>query len=589
MERCVVFLPSGTKIDATVGETILEAARRAGLALESPCGGHGTCGKCQVQLQQPDGTWRTVIGCQTVVEGTMTVRLPQNRGEHTVILTSGQNRRAEVMPHLQALCVTLKEASPELPESLWDRLREAVALETGWIPETPAPEILSDLWRNVEAGGGSVWVVCMEHKILTVLQDAPPLYCAAVDIGTTTLALYLLDSKTGDVLAVKSALNPQKQYGADVISRIQSAQNDGLAALTAVVRGQVDRLLEEAAGEAGIRPEEIALLAVVGNTCMHHLYLGIRPDSLADPPYTPVIRDALNLPAAGKAAIAPWGRILVLPNIAGFVGADTVSCILSTRLDQQERCTLLLDIGTNGEMVLGNRDRMISCSTAAGPAMEGAKIRCGMRGADGAMDHIWLEEDRLCWSVIGGGEPQGICGSGLLDAVAVLLEMGVLLPNGRFQKPERITHPAAAGRLRTLDGQQCFVFREDGERMVYLCQKDVRELQLAKGAIAAGISLMSARLGIEIREIEQVWIAGAFGTYIRPHSACALGLLPTILEERVQAVGNAAGDGAREAALSRERFARAEALKNQVEFLELATVPEFQPCFLQNLNFPSNV
>lgn len=586
MVHTVTFLPSGATQAVPDGTTLLEAARLAGLSPDAPCGGHGTCGKCTIRLLR-QGAWQTALACQTLVDQDLTVSLP-NAAAGEVILTSGQGKRWPVASHLQQISLTMQPATAARPTALWDRLSEALADSLNFCPEPPVSLSVTDsLWQS-QKKGSTVWAVLLGQQVLHVSPVPLPLYCAAVDIGTTTLAAYVMNGQTGDLLAVASAMNPQREYGADVISRIQYAMDVGLDALTRSVRTAVDGLLAQASEELGISPTDIALLCVAGNTCMHHLYLGIQPDALADPPYMPVLRDALILPAEGLAAIAPWGRVLALPNIAGFVGADTVGCVLSTGLDQQEALTLLLDIGTNGEMVLGNRDRMVACSTAAGPALEGAKIHCGMRGAAGAIDHVWLEDGALAYSVIGGGAPQGICGSGLLDAVAVLLETGVLTPDGRFQDPKEVAHPAAAGRLGTLDRQKCFYFINEGQTQVLLCQKDIRELQLAKGAIAAGIGLMAARLGVDVSEIQQVWIAGAFGTFIRPKSACAIGMLPSVLESRITAVGNAAGEGAKAAALSRDVFAHASAVKDRIEFLELASLPDFQDCFVDNLGFPGD-
>lgn len=387
-------------------------------------------------------------------------------------------------------------------------------------------------------------------------------YTMAFDVGTTTIAGYLMDGSDGRELAAVSAPNPQREFGADVITRIQYALGGEAGKLRQAVLDALASLVCQATDRAGISPEEISRAALVGNTCMHHLLLGIDTEPLSRPPYSAAVTQALTLPArdflpAGKDAL-----LYVLPNIAGFVGADTVGCLLASGIDEANGWTLLVDIGTNGEMVLGRGERRIACSTAAGPAFEGAKIECGMSGAEGAIDHVWADEDKIYCSVIGGGHAVGICGSGLLDAAAVLLEKGVIAPNGRMAEKR--------------------VYLKDG---VFLSQKDVRQIQLAKAAIRAGIELMARTMGIACDEIDRLLLAGAFGNYMSPKSACAIGLLPPVLLNRIQPVGNAAGAGAKAAAISTAAFEKAQELACSTGFLELAALPEFQDTYLKMLDF----
>lgn len=405
--------------------------------------------------------------------------------------------------------------------------------------------------RILTSGEGALWD-----------PDGANRYAMAFDVGTTTVAGYLLDGRTGRVLATVSAPNPQREFGADVISRIQYALTVDASALQKTILNTLGELLIRSAGQAGISMEEITLVSLVGNTCMHHLLLGIDTRSLATPPYQANVTEALTYPAARFLPLGEDALLRVLPNISGFVGADTVGCLLATAMDGAEDWTLLVDIGTNGEMVLGKGSRRIACSTAAGPAFEGAKIECGMRGAEGAIDHVWLDGDEIKCSVIGGGAAVGLCGSGLLDAVAVLLKKGVIAPNGRMT-PKR------------------FILQDE----VYLSQKDVRQVQLAKSAIRAGIELMAKTIGIKTAQIRRLLLAGAFGNHLSPESACAIGLLPPVLLDRVQSVGNAAGEGAKSAAVSATAFEKATALAQGTEFLELATLPEFQDTYISLLDF----
>ena len=386
---------------------------------------------------------------------------------------------------------------------------------------------------------------------VTIRPDGTDDYVFAFDIGTTTVVCYLLDGHTGTVLAQASRKNPQGQYGADVISRLQHALKEGSQALSGCIREAMEDLAAEAAARAGIARERITASAIVGNTAMHHLLLGIDPNSLVTPPYMPAVSEALERKGAR-----------ILPNIAGFVGGDTVGCMVATRFDQVEELTLLIDIGTNGEMVLGNRERRIACSTAAGPAFEGAKISCGMGGAEGAVDHVTAANGEIAYTTIGEASPKGLCGSGLLDLVAVLLDEGIISESGRMKN-------------------KAFPLCDN----VVLTQKDVREVQLAKAAILAGIELLTEEMGVSVREIRRVYLAGAFGNYMDPRSACRIGMIPPVLLDRITAIGNAAGEGAKLCALSRAEFEYSQKLAAGTEFLELASLPQFQKKYIGALDF----
>lgn len=393
-----------------------------------------------------------------------------------------------------------------------------------------------------------------------IQPDGNHRYGAAFDVGTTTIVAYLLNGKTGMLIADESCRNPQVRYGADVISRIEYALNGGAGEIRDCVVAALDQLIRRAAEKAAIPLDEITIAAVAGNTAMHHLLLGIDTKPLVTPPYMPNVYQALEMPS--EALLPIHGTLRILPNIAGFVGGDTVGCMVATRFDRLEELTLLIDIGTNGEMVLGDHHRCIACSTAAGPAFEGAKISCGMRGAAGAIDHVWTENGEIKYNVIGEGGPEGICGSGLLDLVAVLLDTGILDQSGYLE-----------GREFTL----C-----EG---VSLTQKDVREVQLAKAAIRAGIELLSEKLGVAVEDIRNVYLAGAFGNYLNPASACRIGMIPPVLIGRIKPIGNAAGEGAKLCAMSGAEFRYAQTLAENTEFLELASLPRFQDCYVDALEF----
>lgn len=389
-------------------------------------------------------------------------------------------------------------------------------------------------------------------------------FLLAFDLGTTTVVGYLLDGKTGKELFCASARNPQAAFGADVIFRIQHALKNGLTELTEVIRRCIRKLTDSLCEKAGIPPAQITAVSVVGNPAMEQLFLGITPENLAKIPFAPVLTQPQVF--CGREIIGLWenAKLLIAPNISGYVGGDTVACMLSTAMHQQEELTLLVDIGTNGEMVLGNRDRAVACSAAAGPALEGANIQFGMRGQSGAIDHVWLKNGAFCCSTIGNGEAIGICGSGLIDAVAASLDAGYINSRGKLLTPDRKIHLTES---------------------IYLTQEDIRQLQLAKGAIAAGIRLLCDHLGVGATDIQNVFLAGAFGTFMKPASACRIGLLPKELEQKITPVGNAAGSGAKQMVCDPDAFALTGQLTAQTEFLELAAAPGFQRCFAQSMRF----
>ena len=407
--------------------------------------------------------------------------------------------------------------------------------------------------------------------------DGTDRYAIAYDIGTTTVVAYLLDGMTGRELAVASGQNPQRAHGADVVTRIQYALKGGADELQGEILGLLGKLTAEVAAKAGIKQEEITLACMVGNACMHHLALHFDVEPLTTPPYMPSVFEALVLEAVKYVPVSPKGALRVLPNIAGFVGADTVGCLVATQFDQITEQTLLIDIGTNGEMVLGNGTKRVACSTAAGPAFEGAKIECGMRGAFGAIDHVKVESGDLVCSTIGGVEARGLCGSGLLDAAAALLDLEVINKRGRMKIPESLAARATEGE----SGGLAITLQDD----VWLSQKDIREVQLAKGAIRAGIELMSEYAGVPLEDVSACRLAGAFGNYLDPASACKIGMLPPLLLSRVAPIGNAAGEGAKRCALSESEFARAIKIAEETEFLELATLGSFQERFIKSNYF----
>ena len=571
------------------GTTVLAAEIAAGLRPNAPCGGMGVCGKCSVEILGPDGSRETVLACETKIDRDLTV-FAESEEEHRILI-EGVGELSRIAPAVKTVSLKVEKATLQSPTSDWERLRQAIfaAAETEIRPD---PTMADGLGKTLEALDYRPQAVLYRDELLSLRKEGR-LLTVAVDIGTTTVVLYLADGITGEVLSTGSMLNPQTEFGADVSSRANYAMEHTPRALSSVIRSAVGELLSSALSEANASEQDVFSIVIVGNTCMHHLFLGIDPSSLVLSPYVPSISEPLVLNAADyDIPINARGKLFLLPCIAGFVGADTASVMIACEFDRRDKLTLAIDIGTNGELVLGNRERTAACSTAAGPAFEGAKITFGMRGAAGAIDHAAIENGVLRYSVIGGGKPRGICGSGLLDLTATMLSAGVLDETGRISDPEDLPkqNRELENRIRTIGDLRCFVIAEASEsetgECVYLSQKDIREVQLAKGAMAAGISLLLEYLGKQEDEIQKVLIAGAFGNYMSPESACAIGLIPAKLLSKIEMVGNAAGRGALMCALNETYYLRSAKMAAKTEFIELASNPNFQDRFVDELMFP---
>lgn len=384
----------------------------------------------------------------------------------------------------------------------------------------------------------------------------------AFDIGTTTVVGSLTDG-SGRELAVEGRVNPQTSYGADVVSRIRSAAGGTLAEQSRLIRACLGDIAKTLCARAGLLPGEIGTVSVVGNPAMQQIFLALPVDNLISIPFHPVITDTAVSEASEYLPELENAALLNIPDISAYVGADTVGCLLSSRMYADDALTLLVDIGTNGEMLLGDRERMLCCATAAGPALEGASIRFGMRAAQGAIDRVRIDGGQLVCRVIGGGEAKGICGSGLIDACAAALELGLINKRGKI---------TGGGVIPLRDG-------------VYLTQEDIREVQSAKGAIAAGIDMLLEQYGAEAQSVERVLLAGAFGSFLSVESACRIGLLPPALRERTASIGNAALSGAKLCAARSEEFLRAGELARSVQPLELSSLPRFQRSFAENMYF----
>ena len=573
----VKFVRENIEIEMEDGASVLEAEIRAGLRPDAPCGGLGKCGKCLVKING-----EVVKACQVrISEGETCVVETLDRAGSEKILTDGFNREVVFEPGLRMVQVELEKARPGEKRSDWQRLLDELAeMDSDVEPERMEVDLkLAGELYGMRRDSDDWYVIYSGRRILEMRKQAGRRCLAAFDIGTTTIAGYLLDSEDGRMLAVESRMNPQAQYGADVIMRANYALEHGTDVLSRCIREAVNEMLGVLAGDAGISREDIFQVCIVGNTCMHHLFLGISPASLVHAPYTPAVSERLVLNAGDYGLdVQRKAELIMLPDIAGYVGADTCGCLLALRQDLKDEISLMIDIGTNGEMVLGNRNRLVTCSTAAGPAFEGAKIECGMRGAAGAVDHVKYENGKWDYTTVGNQPAVGLCGSGLIDLVAGLLDAGMLDENGALSSGQE-----KQGVFMLVPPEQA-----GNERGVYLTQKDIGEVQLAKAAIAAGIQMLMKRLGITEEEICSVYIAGAFGNYMDPVSAGKIGLLPAALVKKVEPVGNAAGEGAKIALVNEREMLEMDELVGKIDFVELAASGDFQDYFIDELGFEAN-
>lgn len=518
----VVFKPDEREISIHQGATLLEAARQAGIILTTPCGGKGTCGKCALQLH-PSG--QQILACQYQVQGDLAVVVPpESRFYEHKILDHGIAAGAQVHP------------------SVYRRYQ-----------------------RNAGTGG---------------------IFGVAVDIGTTTVVSKLLDMITGRCLATQAVLNPQTRFGDDVVSRINYAQSEEhLAELHNVIIGCINDLIERLCRREGIDTSSLYEASIVGNTTMNHIFLQFPIEQLGRAPYRAWSVEAHDIPPGQLGLVMnPKGNVHCAENIAGFVGADTTAVALAVDMDSIEDRVLVVDIGTNGEIVLGAREELYAASCAAGPALEGARIQCGSRAADGAIEAVVFNDD-ISLDIIGRSPPRSICGSGLIDAVAVLVDLGIVDATGRFadrQSRGGSLPPPVAARIMEHAGQPAFGLARSGRASqpdILLTQRDIREVQLAKAAIRAGIRLLMNKLSMTEQDIDRVLLAGAFGNYIRPSSAIRIGLLPNVPLDRIQSVGNAAATGAEILLISEECRERAAQLARRIQYVEIAHEKDFADTF----------
>lgn len=603
------FEPSGAAVRVPPGVSVFDAASWNGIAIDSTCGGHGTCKKCRVRIvggtvpvspldtrafseEELAAGWR--LACRAEARDDLVVEVPP-LVTRPKAATVGVGRQVILRPALQKRYVELDEPTLQDQRTDLERLRDALddlelQVDVGALRRLP---------RVLREADFKVTCVVVDDLLVDVEpgDTSERLHAIAFDLGTTTVVATLLDLATGTPVAVASMLNRQQPFGADVISRISATMLDpaALGRLRELASETLQELAGEVCAQGGVDPAEVYEVALAGNATMTELALGIDPEPVGVAPFIMATRAYPDLPAAELGLrLHPRARATVFPALGAYVGGDILAGLLATGMTRDKRLRLFIDVGTNCELALGSAERIVCTAAPAGPAFEAAQIRCGMRAAEGAIEAVRIADDTLELDVIGDVAPAGVCGSGLVDAVAELVRAGLLDASGRFVPAEAAAElaPELSRRLVARpDGERVFVLHWTAgegelEGAVYLSQRDVRELQFAKAAIATGWRLLVEELGIDPSEIQQVLLAGSFGSYLSPASAVRIGLVPKLALPRIVSAGNVAGEGAKMALLSMQERHAASALLDEIEYVELSDRPDFNDRFVEQLAFP---
>ncbi|MEM2679779.1 MAG: ASKHA domain-containing protein [Candidatus Bathyarchaeia archaeon] len=609
-EAEVIFQPSGRRFNLSVGESLYSAAKA--VDVEALCGGRGLCGKCRIIIREGANFLSSIsaseenflskeefnegyrLACQAVIAsaGKIIVEVPfESQVGKQKLAVSGIEPKIRLNPYIKEYFLevsppTLKDYKPDF-ERIVDGLKIKYGLNIESITHfalRKLPIILRDSEFKVNL------VVRNEKEIIDVKQfKEKEVYGFAVDIGTTKVAGYLIDLINNKVVATVSMMNPQIPYGEDVISRISYALRKplNLKVLHKTIVNGINQLIKEACDKTNVDPNSIYELVIVGNTAMHHLFFNINPKFLALSPYVPALKKSLYVKSKELSVkINPEAEVYSLPLIAGFVGADAVADILATEIYKLKEKALLIDIGTNTEIILSNSENLICCSTASGPAFEGAHIKHGMRAATGAIEKVWINPEDLnpIYKTVDNEKPKGICGSGIIDAIAEMLKAKIIDFNGRIKT--EIKHPRIRRRNSTIE--YVIAWREEAaiDKDITITQKDIFEIQLAKAAIYTGISILMKKFNVKPEDLSKVFIAGAFGLYLNPENAKTIGMIPDIPLDKIIFAGNTAGSGARMALISKDVREKADKLVNEINYIELAAEPSFEHEFASALYFP---
>jgi len=583
------------------GVTLFDAASWNGIAIDSTCGGHGTCKKCRIRIEAdpPAPTsldlraysadelsqgWR--LACRATAVKDTRIQVPPLTTRPKAA-TVGVGRQVILRPAVVKRYLELSE--PSLADQVTDL--ERVLRELDDLQPRAELAVLADLGRTLRESDWKVTAVIVDDLLIAVERGdtTERRYGIAFDLGTTTVVATLLDLGTGAPVAVESMLNKQQPFGADVITRISATMMDrsAMEKLCSLARETLAELAAAVCAAGNVQPRDVYELAVAGNATMTHIVLGIDPEPLGMAPFIMSTRLYPEILGSDLGVLAhPRARAFVFPAFGAYVGGDITAGLLASGMDRDSRVRLFVDIGTNCEIVLGNRDWLLATAAPAGPAFEGAAIRCGMRAAEGAIEVVTMTPETLDVKVIGDVPPLGLCGSGLVDAVTGLVKLGLLDESGRLVSAAEAAAkaPGLARRLAKVGEERVF-FLADG---VYLSQRDVRELQFAKAAIATGWRILLEEAGLAERDVQQVLLAGSFGSYLSPASAIRIGLVPKVPVMRVVSAGNVAGEGAKMALLSLRERAGGLALLEEVKYVELSDRADFNDRFVDQLAFPAS-
>ncbi|TFG20343.1 MAG: DUF4445 domain-containing protein [Promethearchaeota archaeon] len=599
----IIFQPDGKRVQINSGSTVLSAAQISGIDIVSICGGKGTCGKCKVIINTPHAvesitpkeieslTKKEIqngyrLACCTIINENCTIKIPESsRTGKQRLQAEGIETKIALEPSIKKYYIEIEPPTLIDPHSDLDRLLKTLENTHNLTNLAINYNLLKNLPEKVRIADWKCTVIVWDKMIIEIEPEdtTNQLYGYAVDIGTTKLAGYLLDLSTGIVLAADSLMNPQIPYGEDVIARLNFTPQE---TLQKTVVEALNSILKELLEKTGIKKEHIYEMTVVGNTVMHHIFLGINPLYLGRAPYPPAVRHPITIDSRNLGIdIDPNGKVFVLPTIAGFVGADTIGVMLSSEIYKKEKIHVAIDIGTNTEIVLGNKEKLMTVSCASGPAFEGAHIKFGMRARSGAIEKISIEPGTLnvkC-QTIDNEPPIGICGSGMIDLVAEMLKTGVIDIGGVFTNIEH-------ARITEKDGFKQFIVipsNESGiQEDITFSFKDVNQIILAKAAIHTGFKILLKKFGIDKDQIEKLFIAGAFGSHINKESARMIGLFPEIDLDRIEVIGNAAGTGARMCLVSKNAKKKTLNLSKLAEYVELGVDPDFQNIFLNSNIIP---
>jgi uncharacterized 2Fe-2S/4Fe-4S cluster protein (DUF4445 family) len=605
----LIFEPHGRRVRVPSGVTLFDAASWNGIAIDSTCGGHGTCKKCKIRVidgavpvtpldirafspEELRGGWR--LACRVLAETDARVDVPP-LATRPKAATVGVGRQVILRPAVQKRYLELDE--PSLGDQMTDMERVLARIDD--LELRVDLHALRSVGQVLRAADYKVTAVIVDEVLIDIEpgDTSGRLFGIAFDLGTTSVVATLLDLSTGTPVAVDSMLNKQQPFGADVITRISAVMMDpaALGRLSGLAHETLAELARSVCEQGEVDPREVYEVAVAGNATMTHIALGIDPEPLGMAPFIMSTRLFPEILAADLGIGAhPRARAVVFPSFGAYVGGDITAGLLASGMDRDARTRLFIDIGTNCEIVLGNREWLLATAAPAGPAFEGAAIRCGMRAADGAIEVVSMTPESIELKVIGDAAPAGLCGSGLVDAVTSLVRLGLLDGSGRLVPEEQAAElaPGLVSRLTMLGQERVFVLHWLGEpgdvsRSIYLSQRDVRELQFAKAAIATGWQILLEESGLAAHDIQQVLLAGSFGSYLSPANAIRIGLVPKLPVLRVVSAGNVAGEGAKMALLSVRERAGGLALLEEVRYVELSDRADFNDRFVDQLAFPA--